>query len=132
MKILLPEGWQRPRGYSNGILAEGRLVFVAGMVGWDGQGNFVSDTFAGQFEQVLRNTLAVLAEGGAAPDHIVRMSWYITDRAEYLNSLKQIGTIYRELIGSHYPAMAVVEVSALMEERAKLEIETTAVIPQMD
>lgn len=132
MKTLLPDGWRRPKGYANGIAAEGRFVFVAGMVGWDSQGNFVSDTFAGQFKQILRNTLAVLAEAGAAPEHIVRMTWYITDREEYLNSLKPIGAIYRELIGPHYPAMAVVEVSALMEGQAKLEIETTAVIPHRD
>lgn len=132
MRTLLPEGWPRPKGYANGIEAEGRLVFVAGMVGWDRRGIFTSDTFSGQFRQVLRNTLDVLAEANAAPEHIVRMTWYVTDRQDYLDSLKEVGAIWRELIGSHYPAMAVVEVSALMEEHAKLEIESTAVIPDRD
>ncbi|GAB4527600.1 MAG: RidA family protein [Parvularculaceae bacterium] len=129
MKILLPEGWTRPKGYANGVLAEGRMIFVAGLVGWNEQQVFVEDSFAGQFRQIIENTVAVLNEGGAGPEHIVRMTWYVTDRKEYLANLKEIGAVWRELIGPHYPAMAVVEVSGLMEEAAKIEIETTAVVP---
>ena len=129
MQILLPEGWTRPKGYANGVLTEGRLIFVAGLVGWDERQNFVSDSFVGQFRQIVLNTLAVLEEGGARPEHIARMTWYVTDRKEYIVNLREIGAVWRELIGPHYPAMAVLEVSSLMEEAAKIEIETTAVIP---
>lgn len=128
-EILLPAGWPRPNGYANGIAAEGRLVFVAGQIGWDENRMMRADTLAGQVEQTLKNTLAVLAEAGAVPQDIVRMTWYITSRAEYLDAVKQIGAAWRELMGKHYPAMAVVEVSALIESSAKVEIETTAVVP---
>jgi len=130
MQILQPPGWAKPRGFSNGIAAAGRLVFVAGQVGWTGEGKWEAKDFAGQFRQTLRNTLAVLAEAGGRPEHIVRMTWYVTDKREYLGAIKEIGSAYRELIGRHYPAMAVVQVSALVEDEAKLEIETTAVIPE--
>ncbi|MCC5868453.1 MAG: RidA family protein [Gammaproteobacteria bacterium] len=129
MKVLLPPGWPRPSGYSNGIEATGRQVFVAGMIGWTPDGQIVSDSLSAQFRQVLLNTLAVLAEAGAGPEHVVRMTWYITSRDEYGNCLPEIGAIYRELMGRNYPAMAVVQVVALVEARAKLEIETTAVVP---
>lgn len=126
-RVLLPDGWPRPRGYSNGIAAEGRMVFIAGQIGWTPEGVFPQG-FAAQFRQTLENTLAVLAEGGAGPEHIVRMTWFVVDREEYLASLRDIGAAWRELIGPHYPAMAVVEVKGLIEAEARLEIETTAVI----
>jgi len=128
-KILLPPGWARPHGYSNGIAAEGRMVFVAGQIGWDEAQEIRTDSVAGQVEQTLKNTVAVLAEADAEPRHIVRMTWYITSRAEYLNEIKEIGKAWREVMGKHYPAMAVVQVSALIESSAKVEIETTAVVP---
>ncbi|MDZ4112306.1 MAG: RidA family protein [Brevundimonas sp.] len=127
-RVLLPEGWPRPKGYSNGIEASGRLVFVAGQIGWDTEGRF-PDGFAAQFRQTIDNTLAVLAEAGAGPEHIARMTWYVVDKAEYLAALRDIGAVWRELIGPHYPAMAVVEVKGLIEDAARIEIETTAVIP---
>ena len=127
-RVLLPEGWPRPRGYSNGVEATGRMVFVAGQIGWDTGGRF-PDGFAAQFRQTLDNTLAVLAEAGAGPEHIVRMTWYVVDKAEYLAALRDIGAVWRERIGPHYPAMAVVEVKGLIEDAARIEIETTAVIP---
>ncbi|GIX16734.1 MAG: enamine deaminase RidA [Rhodothalassiaceae bacterium] len=127
-QVLLPPGWERPQGYANGIAASGRLVFVAGQVGWDRAGRFAPD-FAGQFRQTLENTLAVLAEAGAGPEHVVRMTWYVTDLAAYRAALPEIGRIYRALMGRNYPAMAVVEVSGLVEPEALLEIETTAVVP---
>ncbi len=126
-RVLLPEGWPRPRGYSNGVAAEGRMVFVAGQIGWDTAGAF-PDGFAAQFRQTIDNTLAVLAEAGAGPEHIVRMTWYVVDKAEYLAALRDIGAVWRERIGPHYPAMAVVEVKGLIEDAARIEIETTAVI----
>ncbi len=126
---LLPPGWKRPRGYANGIAANGRTVFTAGVVGWDEEERFVAPDLAGQFRQVLVNTLAILAEGGAGPEHIVRMTWYITSRDEYLAQIAEIGAAYRELIGRNYPAMAVVQVAALVEAEAKVEIETIAVVP---
>jgi len=126
---LLPPGWKRPRGYANGIAATGRMVFTAGVVGWDAEERFVAADLAGQFRQVLVNTLAILAEGGAGPEHIVRMTWYVTSRDEYLADIAEIGAAYRELIGRNYPAMAVVEVAALVEAEAKVEIETIAVVP---
>jgi enamine deaminase RidA (YjgF/YER057c/UK114 family) len=127
-RVLLPEGWPRPRGYSNGIAAEGRLVFVAGQIGWDQTGAFPAG-FATQVRQTIDNTLAVLAEAGAGPEHIVRMTWYVVDKADYLACLRDIGAIWRERIGPHYPAMAVVEVKGLIEDAARIEIETTAVVP---
>ncbi len=127
-RVLLPEGWPRPKGYSNGIEASGRLVFVAGQIGWDQTGAF-PDGFAAQFRQTLDNTLAVLAEAGAGPEHIVRMTWYVVDKAEYLAALRDVGAVWRERIGPHYPAMAVVEVKGLIEDAARIEIETTAVVP---
>ena len=126
---LLPPGWKRPRGYANGISASGRMAFTAGVVGWNDEERFVAPDLAGQFRQVLVNTLAILAEGGAGAEHIVRMTWYVTSRDEYLAGLAEIGAAYRELIGRHYPAMAVVEVAALVEAEAKVEIETIAVVP---
>ena len=128
-RILLPPGWPRPHGYSNGIAAEGRLVFTAGQIAWDETNVIQTDSMAGQVAQTLKNTVAVLAEAEAEPRHIVRMTWYITSRSEYLEHAKEIGRIWREIIGKHYPAMAVIEVSALIESAAKVEIETTAVVP---
>jgi len=130
MEILLPPGWPRPKGYSNAISAKGRMVFTSGQVGWTPDEVFEAKDLTGQVRQVLLNTLAVLKEGGAGPNHIVRMTWYITDKQEYLENLKEIGAIYREIIGPHYPAMALVEVNALLEDDAKIEIETIAVVPE--
>jgi enamine deaminase RidA (YjgF/YER057c/UK114 family) len=130
MKILQPAGWAKPRGFSNGISASGTQVFIAGQIGWNGQSVWEAKDFAGQFRQTLKNTLAVLAEAGGKPEHIVRMTWYITSKQEYLGAIKEVGAAYRELIGRHYPAMAVVQVVALMEDEAKVEIETTAVVPE--
>ncbi|AMG73215.1 RidA family protein [Sphingopyxis granuli] len=129
-QALLPPGWKRPRGYANGVAATGRMVFTAGVVGWDAEERFVSPDLAGQFRQVLANTLAILAEAGAGPEHIVRMTWYVTSRDEYLASLPAIGEAYRDLIGRNFPAMAVAEVVALVEAEAKIEIETIAVVPE--
>lgn len=129
-QALLPPGWKRPRGYANGVAATGRMVFTAGVVGWDDEERFVSPDLAGQFRQVLANTLAILAEAGAGPEHIVRMTWYVTSRDEYLASLPAIGEAYRDLIGRNFPAMAVAEVVALVEAEAKIEIETIAVVPE--
>ncbi|GER07681.1 enamine deaminase RidA [Iodidimonas muriae] len=128
MDILLPDGWPRPKGYSNGLSTRGRQIFVAGQVGWDTQGRFPPD-FAGQFRQILENTLAVLKAGDAAPHHIVRMTWYIVDIDGYRSSLPDIGAIYRTLIGAHYPTMTAVQVAGLVEPDALLEIETTAIVP---
>jgi enamine deaminase RidA (YjgF/YER057c/UK114 family) len=128
MDILQPAGWAKPRGYSNGIAAEGKQIFVAGQVGWDAQCRFVSQSFAGQTAQALRNIVAVLAEAGAKPEHITRMTWYVTSKAEYLAAAKEIGAAYREIIGRHYPVMTAVQVVALMEDAAKVEIEVTAVV----
>jgi len=129
--VLQPEGWPRPRGYANGVSAQGRQVFVAGMVGWDAAGEFASDDLVDQVRQALRNVLAVLAAAGARPEHMVRMTWYVTDRADYLARGRDIGLAYREVVGPHYDvAMSAVEVRALMEARARVEIEVTAVVPQ--
>ena len=128
MRTLLPEGWPRPKGYANGIAAEGRFVFVAGMIGWDEAGAFPDKDFIGQVRRTLASTLAVLKEGGAGPEHIARMTWYVTDKREYLANVREIGAIWRELFGAHYPAMAMVQVVALIEDEAKVEIETTAVV----
>ncbi|HLL59088.1 MAG TPA: RidA family protein [Allosphingosinicella sp.] len=130
MKTLLPAGWPRPKGYSNGISASGRMVFTAGIIGWDEEQRFVAFDLPGQFRQLLINTLAILAEGGAGPEHVVRMTWYVVDRNDYVANLTVLGGIYRELMGSHYPAMAVVEVAALVEPLARIEIETIAVVPE--
>ncbi len=127
-EILQPPGWTRPRGYANGIAAEGRQVFVSGQVGWDGEQLFASDDFAAQTRQALANIIAVLACAGARPEHLVRMTWYVTSRDEYNAALAEIGAAYRELIGRNYPAMSVVVVAGLLEPRAKVEIEATAVV----
>ena len=130
MEFLQPANWARPRGYANGVAAKGRMVFVSGMVGWDADGVFRTDDFAGQARQALANIVAVLAEGGARPEHIVRMTWYVTDKREYVAAYAAIGVAYRELIGRHFPAMTAVEVRALIEDAAKVEIEVTAVVPE--
>ncbi len=129
MQILQPPAWARARGFSNGIAASGKLVFIAGQVGWTGQGEWQEKSFAGQFRQTLRNILEVLEQAQGRPEHIVRLTWYVLDRDEYLASLREVGAAYRELMGKHYPAMAVVQVSGLVERNARLEIEATAVIP---
>jgi enamine deaminase RidA (YjgF/YER057c/UK114 family) len=128
MRTLLPPGWPRPKGYANGVEAQGRIVFVAGQIGWTPDGRFEAATLAGQFAQTLDNTLAVLREAKAGPEHVARMTWYITDKRAYLASLAEIGAIWREKMGKNYPAMAVVEVKALIEDAALIEIETTAVV----
>jgi len=129
MRVLQPADWARPRGYSNGIEAEGRQVFVAGQIGWNKDGVFEHHDFPGQFEQALRNITAVLAEAGAGPEHVVRLTWFITDRQAYLAQARAVGEIYRRVMGRHFPAMSVVQVTALMEDAALVEIEATAVIP---
>lgn len=129
MKILQPAGWPPPRGYSNGISARGRQVFVAGQIGWDAHGRFPGTDFAAQARRALENVVAVLAEDGARPEHITRMTWYVTSKREYLAAGKALGAAYRAVIGRHFPAMTAVEVSALMEDQAKVEIEVTAVVP---
>ncbi len=127
--ILQPEGWAKPIGYANGVAARGRMVFIGGQVGWTGQGQFETDDFVGQVRQTLVNIVAILAEAGAGPQHITSMTWYFTDKAEYLANLKGMGAAYREVIGRHYPAMAAMQVVALVEDRAKVEIQATAVVP---
>ena len=129
MRIVQPPGWAKPKGYANGIACKGTLVFVAGQIGWTADCQWETDDFAGQFAQALRNVVAVCAEAGAKPEHIVRLCWFITSKPEYLASLPAIGAAYREIMGRHYPTMTVVEVGALVEDRAKIEIEATAVIP---
>jgi enamine deaminase RidA (YjgF/YER057c/UK114 family) len=129
METLQPPGWPRPRGYANGVAAEGRLVFVAGQIGWDETGSFPAEDMAAQVRQTLRNVVAVLAEAGAGPEHVARMTWYVTDREAYLADPAGIGHAYRDVMGRHFPAMAVVVVSALLEPSAKVEIEATAVVP---
>ena len=129
MKILQPPGWPRPKGYSNGISARGRMIFTAGVVGWDENESFPEYSLHGQFAQALRNTLAILAEDGAGPEHVVRMTCYVTDRHEYLASRDEIGAAWRDIMGANYPTMALVEVGGLVEGAAKIEIETTAVVP---
>lgn len=130
MDILQPPGWPRPRGYSNGVAASGRQVFVSGMIGWNADGRFESDDFALQARQALLNVVEVLREAGAGPEHIVRMTWYVVDKREYLAASSELGAAYREIIGKHYPAMTAVEVRALIEDRARVEIEVTAVLPE--
>jgi len=129
-EVLHPRNWKPAKGYSNGMAAEGRMVFTGGMVGWTGDCIFETDDFVGQVEQALRNIVAVLAEAGARPEHLVRLTWYVTDKAEYLGNLKGLGSVYKDVIGRHYPAMALVQVVALVEDRAKVEIEATAVVPK--
>lgn len=129
-EVLHPSHWKRAQGYANGIAAEGRLVVLGGLIGWNGDQVFQTDDFAGQVAQTLENIVAVLACAGARPEHLVRLTWYVTDKREYLASLAEIGAAYRRIIGRHYPAMALVQVVALVEDRAKVEIEATAVIPQ--
>lgn len=129
MKLLQPDGWAAPRGYANGVMARGALIFVGGQIGWNAQQLFESDDFIAQTRQALQNILAVLQAGGAGPEHMVRMTWYVVDRVEYIARLKELGTVYREVMGKNFPAMTCVEVSALMEERARIEIEVTAVLP---
>lgn len=130
MQVLLPDGWAKPKGYACGVTATGRHVFMAGMVGWDAQCAFVSDDFAQQARQALQNVVDVLREAGGRPEHIVRMTWYVTDKREYLAAGRELGRAFREVIGSYNAAMSAVEVKALMEDRAKVEIECTAVIPE--
>jgi enamine deaminase RidA (YjgF/YER057c/UK114 family) len=129
MQVLNPAGWAVPKGYTNGIAAEGRLVFVAGQVGWNAAQLFETDDFAGQVRQALLNTVAVLREAGAGPEHIARMTWFVIDKREYLAAARAVGTAYREVIGRHFPAMTLVQVAGLVEDRARVEIETTAVVP---
>ena len=129
MDFLHPPGWPRARGYSNGVAASGRTVCVSGMIGWDAEGQFRSDDFVAQARQALQNIVAVLAEAGARPEHIVRMTWYVLDKREYLAAGSALGAAYREVIGRHYPAMSAVQVAGLMEDRARVEIEATAVVP---
>ncbi len=129
MRIVQPEGWPRPRGYANAIVAEGRVLFISGQVAWDESEQFRSDDLVEQVRQSLNNVLTLLKAGGAKPEHVARMTWYITDKREYMRRGKEIGAVYRELMGQHYPTMSMVQVAALMEDRAKVEIEVTAVIP---
>ena len=132
MQTLNPPGWPRPKGYSNGIAARGRMIFVAGQVGWNADERFTSDRLVDQARQALTNIVAILREGGAGPEHLVRMTWYVLDKSEYLKSGRELGEVYRAVIGRHYPAMTAVEVKGLVEEGALLEIEATAVIPEGD
>ncbi len=129
MQVLLPRGWPRPKGYANGVAARGRQVFIAGMIGWDADGVFASDDFASQTRQALLNIVAVLREAGGKPEHIVRLTWYVVDKREYLAAGKEVGRAFREIIGAYNAAMTAVEVRALIEDRARVEIEATAVIP---
>jgi enamine deaminase RidA (YjgF/YER057c/UK114 family) len=130
MQILQPPDWPRPKGYANGIVAEGRLVFVAGQIGWDAEQRLVSPDLVGQTEQALKNIVAVLNEAGARPEHIARMTWFVVDKREYIAAQAEIGQVYRTSIGLHFPAMTLVEVAALLEEGALVEIEATAVLPR--
>ncbi|NBQ86501.1 MAG: RidA family protein [Betaproteobacteria bacterium] len=129
MKTLQPPDWAAPKGYANGIAARGTLIFVGGQIGWNAQQQFESDDFIAQCAQALRNVLAVLREAGAGPEHMARMTWYVTDRDEYVARLRDLGAAYREVMGRNFPAMTCVEVSRLVEERARVEIEVTAVVP---
>ena len=129
MQVLLPEGWPRPKGYSNGVAARGLQVYIAGMIGWDANGVFAGDDFASQARLALQNIVAVLREAGGKPEHIVRMTWYVTSKREYLAAGREVGLAFREIIGSYNAAMTAIEVTALIEDRAKVEIEATAVIP---
>jgi enamine deaminase RidA (YjgF/YER057c/UK114 family) len=130
MQALQPPGWARPKGFSNGIACTGKLVFIAGQIGWTGQGEWRDKSFAGQFRQALQNIVDILKQAKGRPEHIVRLTWYVLDKQEYLGALKDVGAAYRELMGKHYPTMAVVQVAGLIETEARLEIEATAVIPE--
>jgi enamine deaminase RidA (YjgF/YER057c/UK114 family) len=129
-EILQPQGWPRPKGYSNGISAQGRQIYISGQIGWDAEGRFASKQLAGQVKQALENIVAVLAEAGGKPEHIVRLTWYVTSRDEYHTELRDIGAAYRAVMGKHFPVMSVVQVVGLMEAEAKVEIEATAVLPE--
>jgi enamine deaminase RidA (YjgF/YER057c/UK114 family) len=130
VRVLQPPTWPRPKGYANGVAARGLQVFVSGQVGWNEQGAFDALDFVGQTRQALRNVIAVLAEAGARPEHVVRMTWYVVDKQEYLAAGRELGGVYREFFGRHYPAMTAVEVAGLIEDRARVEIEVTAVLPE--
>jgi enamine deaminase RidA (YjgF/YER057c/UK114 family) len=130
IEFLHPKSWRPAQGYANGVAASGRMIFTGGMVGWNADQEFESDDFVEQAAQTLRNVAAVLAEANARPEHLVRLTWYVTDKREYLNRLRDLGKVYRDIIGKHYPAMAMVQVVALIEDRAKVEIEATAIIPR--
>lgn len=130
MNIVQPDGWAKPRGYSNGIAADGTVVSIAGQIGWNAQCVFETDDFAGQVRQALQNIVDVLAAAGGRPEHLVRMTWYVIDKHEYVAAYPAIGAAYREIVGRHFPAMTAVQVVALIEDRAKVEIEATAVIPR--
>jgi enamine deaminase RidA (YjgF/YER057c/UK114 family) len=130
MKILQPSSWIRPRGYSNGVATKGQIIFVSGMIGWDAACKIVSNDFVGQTRQALKNIAEVLAEAKAKPEHVTRMTWYVVDKKEYLAASKEIGAAYREIMGNHYPAMTAVQVASLIEDKARVEIEVTAVIPE--
>ena len=130
MQILQPPTWAKPRGFANGIAASGKLVFIAGQVGWTGEAKWEAHDFAGQFKQTLKNIVEVLAQAGGKPEHIVRLTWYVIDKQEYLAALKDVGVAYRAVMGRHFPTMAVVQVTGLVEPEAKLEIEATAVLPE--
>ena len=132
LRAINPPGWARPKGYSNAIVGRGTIVMVAGQIGWNAAQQFESDDFVAQLRQALANTVAVLAAAGAKPEHVARMTWYVTDKREYLDHLPEIGRCYRDIIGRHYPAMALVEVAALVEDRARIEIETTALVPDAE
>jgi enamine deaminase RidA (YjgF/YER057c/UK114 family) len=130
MKILQPPNWPRPKGYANGVATKGSLVFLSGIVGWNAQGHFAARDFASQVRQALLNIVEILAQAKAKPEHIARMTWYVLDKNEYMAAAKETGAAYREIIGRHYPAMTVVEVSGLVEDNARVEIEVTAVVPE--
>jgi len=132
VEVIQPEGWRRPSGYSNGVKAEGKMIFVAGQVGWNKDCHFVSNGLPGQVRQALENIVAILNKGDARPEHIVRMTWYVKDIEEYRSSKEEIGSIYREVIGNHYPAMTLFQVADLVDEGAKVEIEATAVIHKIE
>ncbi len=129
MTILQPPGWPRPKGFASGVSGTGTIVFVSGQVGWDAEGRFVSDDIAGQVRQALRNIVTILAEAGGTPEHVARLTWYVTDKNEYLAAQREIGAAYRDVMGRHFPAMSVVAVTALVEDAAKVEIEATAIVP---
>ena len=129
MQMLNPAEWAAPKGYANGVVVQGRMIFVAGQIGWDAESRFESDDLVEQTKQALRNIVRVLAEAGARPEHLVRLTWYVVDKKDYLARNSDLGKAYRDIIGKHYPAMTLVQVAALLEDRAKIEIEATAVIP---
>lgn len=131
-KVLQPEGWAKPIGYANGIAARGQMIFVGGQIGWNARCEFETDDLVGQVAQTLRNVVAVLATAGAEPEHVTSMTWYLVDKADYLKNLKAIGHVYREIMGRNFPAMAAVQIVALVEDRAKVEIQAFAVVPDRD